>query len=96
MIIKILCCYNTIEDKALKENCVRFFEGIKFEFKSSGTSQINGVVECGYDTIYSWMHYMMEHVGIYEKSVLAYDLNAWQPQPNLKNYGKPTRRKMLT
>ena len=37
--IKIIFYDNTGENKTLEENCSKFFEEIKFQFKSPGTPQ---------------------------------------------------------
>ena len=60
--VKIIRCDNSCETKTLKENCAKNFEEIKFEFKSTGTPQQNGVVEEVFATIYSQTRMMIVHV----------------------------------
>ena len=43
--IKIFCCDNADEDKALDENCAKFSEEIHFEFTAPGNPQKNGVID---------------------------------------------------
>ena len=63
--VKILCCDNADENKTLRENSVRHFKEIKFEFPSPGTPQQNGVVERGFNTPYSRMSAMMKHTRLH-------------------------------
>ena len=50
--VKIFRCDNSGINKTLEENCMKSFEEIKFEFRSPGTPQKNGVVEWVFDTLY--------------------------------------------
>ena len=64
---KIIHCDNSGKNKTFEENSAKTFEEINFEFASPGTPQQNGVIEHGFNTLYSWMGVMMDHVGLYEK-----------------------------
>ena len=54
------------KNKTLEENCAKQFKEINFEFMSTWNSQKNGVIEWGFDTIYSCMGTMMEQSGLHE------------------------------
>ena len=64
--VKISCCENVGEIKTIEENCANCFEGIIFEFTSSGTLQKNVAIECGFATLSSWMRVIMDHMGLCE------------------------------
>ena len=62
--VKIICCDNAGENKALEENCANNSEEIKFEFTSPSTPQQNGMVEQIFSKLYSWVRTMMNHAGL--------------------------------
>ena len=64
--VKIIRSENVGENKTIKENFVKNFREIKFEFASPCNPQKNGFVERGFATIYSRMRAMMTHMGLHE------------------------------